>query len=565
MKVKSEYIIVGITSIVFIFISIFPNVKLFLKTPPGTVYTFLHNSISDYPYYISFTRQGLFRNSTTDQFTTENQTDGYIHIFYLTLGKIGSIFRLDPISSYFTSRILLGFIFILTSYKLISIYLSERWQRLTAYLIFLTSSSLPKVVNVKNGLDLWPYLYWWTEMDPWQRITFIPHFLMGHIGLVGITVLLVQLFRTKKIHYLIIAVTVGFITGLAHPPSLGMVYYIFSLYIFLQIGINVIKELLKLSNFKKLIFVIRDSNFLILILYSIFILLTIPSLIYILKTTSTVFPWTLMKAQESLFYFIPLDEYLLSIGLLLPLGCLGILTVLLNYKELTKKNREIIILILWVVIDIVMIPLSRYISVTAVINKIPTFANIRYLSMAIQLPLSVLAVIFLRKIEDRRIIFWGVLTVFTVMTTLMDYSSLKAQLTDYVPVPQFVYPSVGLTNSFKYLDKSTKMTDAILADLQTSQILPLYAKNRVYFGQSIYTLYNGSKGETVNRLFAGQMKECEVADLFGINGIIYVMTVNTAESDAINKYAIFQNYYSSEDGKINVFRLQEKNRLGCIS
>lgn len=541
-----EESIVAFLILILITLSISPNFYFYFKTPASSIYTFLHNSVSDYPYYVSFIRQGTYGRATTiDQFTTESQSSGFIHIFYLWLGKIGGVFSLSPILIYFLARVILGVIFLLISYRFIAYFLKLKWQRLLAFIFFISSSSFPHVVQTNKGINLWSYLSWWTEIDPFRRATFIPHFLMGHIGLAAGLLLLLYLFETYNIRYLLYAVIVGVAVGLAHPPSLGMIYYILGMYFV-----------------TKLIFFTSRNFFLIspvlraLLFVFLFVLFTSPSLIYIHRTTNNIFPWTLMKAQESLFYAISLPEYLLALGPIFVLGLLGILFSL---------RGESLILTLWVIIDIVMIPLSRVIAFTPLPLRIPTFANIRFLSMAIQLPLAILAVFFLVFVKEHfgKKFFWVIIGLYTILTIVMYPGSISGQLQDFSSVSQFVYPKKALIETFNFLENLGNEKDTVLASADSSLLLPLFARNKVYFGQAIYTDNNPLKSKKVEEFFAGGMTKCDAYKLVNEGRIRYLLGEEATFREKIEQYSFLKQMYAKD--KISIYEVlpPRGKKLGC--
>ncbi len=531
-----EEVLIICISLIFLYFSIFPTLNFYFKTPADSVYTFLHNSVSDYPYYISFIRQGISgRTTAIDQFTTEPQTASLIHIFYVGLGTFGKIFPFSPTIIYFLSRIILGIVFLLAGYWFVSFFLKKSWERILAFIFFISSAGFSQTINVEKGFSIQPYLFWWTEIDPLRRITFIPHFLFGHIGFIAILLLLLYLFKTQKPHFLIIATILGLVVGLSHPPSLGMIYYIFGAYLVIGIFSAGIRSF-KIN----------------LIYFLIFVVLTIPSLLYIYNITNNVFPWTLMKVQESLFYAISLKEYILSFG---PIFILGIFGILLSFSK-----KEFSILTLWIIIDVVMIPLSKIIAFTPLSIKIPTFANIRFLSMSLQLPLAVLSVYFLGFIKNRfnQRLFWITIGAYTILTFIMYPTSWQTQLIDFSQVRQFVYPKKSLVEAFTYLDKNTTADEAVLADADSSLLLPLFAKNKVYFGQSIYTYQNELKRKNTNLFFQGELKDCQSFEFLSEGRISYILISEKQQLEKLKAKKFLSPLFNNND--INIYKFNPDAR-----
>jgi hypothetical protein len=528
----------------FVFLSIYPTLFMKNNSPPGYSYTFIHNSISDYPYYISFIRQGTYgRLKAIDQFTHEVQTEGYYHVFYVWLGRFGGILNLDPKIIYFYARIFLGGLFLLVSYRFIRLFFIEKKDRLWTFLIFIISSSWPKLVLTEKGFDIWQYLYWWTESDALRRITFIPHFLIGHIGLITAVFLLIKLLKNFSYKYFFLMLLVGFFTGIFHPPSLGMIYYIFFMYLSISLMIFLFHKIMlifpspnyylliskKLSfrlnfmtnknpNILKKIFILKKFSLIVA-----FFILSVPSLIYIYYLTGYVFPWTLMKAQESLFYAIDIKEYLLSIGPVLILGILGIIFLTVRKKLIISKY---LLIFIWSLLPIIMIPVSEYIHYSKLNNFIPTFANIRFLSMVIQLPLSISAMsllIIIRKKYSRRL-YYFLIFLFIALSFPVLSLSLKSQLNDFAQSNQFRYVSRSIIDAFQYMDQTGSENTLVLTGHDNSLLLPLFSKNRVYAGQSIYTFDNPKKENLANEFFQGKMNKCQSLEFIKDNGIDYIFS-----------------------------------------
>lgn len=535
-SLNTEIYIFSIISLLLIALSASPYISFHLLAPANTEYTFLHNSISDYPYYVSFTNQGVYgRTTTIDQFTSESQSPGFIHIFYLWLGVLGRIFGLSAIMTYFAARILLGLVFLFTAHAFISYFIKEKWLRIISFLLFSLSHSFPRIATYSGVSYIEPYLNWWTEIDPIGRATFIPHFLMGHIGLTGCLLLLMILFRTRMFVLLIPTIILGMITGLAHPPSLGMVYYIAGTYLLMDGTMAIMQK-----KWKK--WLTRLG------IFGLFTAFTIPTLLYILSTTDHIFPWTLMKAQESLFYALSLPEYILAIGPLFFLGLSGIL--FLKWKNIPFNHdlRILLIPILWIGIDVLMVPLSKIIAYTPLPVKIPTFANIRFLSMAIQLPLSVLAVYTLQYLYNR----WGQKAVATVLTvfiivTLPVYQKTFREL--YVLSPYVRYYALADSETVKaaeYMNANTKPEEVVLARPESSKLLSYFINNRLYTGQQIYTQYYDYKNKIVAQLLEGKTDKCSLAKNMINGNIRYIYADNTAEVTILDKYDFLGLFYRSK-------------------
>lgn len=517
---------VPVLILIFSLLSIYPDIYKLKNTPAGTQYSFYHNSISDYPYYISFIRQGTYgRMNTIDQFTAEPQSPGHLHIFYLWLGKTGSFLSLTPVMIYFFSRIMLGVVFATVGYLFIAYFLKSINARILAFFFFLTSASFPKISIGNEALQISQYLSWWTEMDPVRRFAFIPHFLMGHIGLTGIILLLLIFIRKKNPLHLLGAVFLGLVTGFAHPPSLGMVYYIFGCYLLLHLIPLILRK--KYSHIPELM---QNALF-----FLVFVLLTIPSLIIVVRETQTIFPWTLMKNQESLFYYIPLGEYILSLGPVFILGIAGLI--------ISRKTQ--MILLIWVIFDILMIPFSQKISLL----HLPTFANIRFLSMALYLPLSVGAgsLIPVLKRKTAPVFTYGLLAACAILTFSVYPHSIKSYVSDMAGFTYNLYPPQALVAAYQYLDGQPDREKVIYSRRVDSLLLPLYARNQLYYSQAVYTLNHDLKMKEADKFYSGSLKECEVYEFLKNRNISYLLISSADDRDKFGKFIFLKKIFEKQE------------------
>jgi hypothetical protein len=135
-------------------------------------------------------------------------------------------------------------------------------------------------------------------------------------------------------------------------------------------------------------------------------------------------------------------------------------------------------------------------------------------------------------------------------------------LGNYVGVPGLIYPKTDLLSAYKYLDDNTKADDVILADRDTSLLLPLYAKNTVYFGQSIYTANNAWKSGLTENFFAGKTDTCEEINFIRDGKIRYVIAVNNWEAGVLDNKGYLEKIQPGF-GPISIYRFIQKGIIGC--
>src|SRR3990167_1138205 len=189
-------------------------------------------------------------------------------------------------------------------------------------------------------------------------------------------------------------------------------------------------------------------------------------------------------------YIFITQHKMFSLGPVLILGLIGILI---------KRKGEALVLSLWILIDIIMIPVS---------SKFPVFSNIRFLSMLIQLPLSILAVLLFDFLKKRRkkVLFSLLISLQMVLTLMMLPGSLiSAFSSGNLSILNFIYPKKSLVTALTFLDRKTFPSGAILANQENSMLSVIYSNRPVYFGQPVWTYQNQEKKQRTEEFFSGKI------------------------------------------------------------
>ncbi len=535
--VKSEILWITLIALTMLALSIAPLLIQWKNTPNNAYFIPIHNSISDYPYYVSIIREGIDGSlKVYGQYTTEAQSGGYVHLFYLMLGWFGKGVGIhDAHAVYLSARIFFGILWALVIYLFVRIFTEKKINRIITFLIALTSASFPNFTWVNGGVDVQWYMTWWSELNPIIRFTFLPHYLLGHILLTLSVISVWQFDRTKKIFWWFLLALLGWIAGFVHPPSLIILIPVVPLWALLC------------------------RRFRTLLWSSVALGLASTSLL-LLKGMISRFPWNLALPYEQTIWYAPTPEYLLALG---PVFVLAIMGLIAGWKK-----RETILLALWAGISIMLldrIGMLKY-SPNALLREL-SVSNIRFLQMAPWIPMSILAskfIAYLSTIRFGRIISAAFIGAYLIITFIGYPSSLKEQVANVFMDERFVYPSRGWISAIQALDGITKPGENILALPLAGRMIPTYTNRRVYVNSiHSYTKDLDRKLSLVWNFYHGTLPVCDGYHLVKDNGIT----------------AVFEGYDEKDQGNAaigypflalvrsfdttNVYRFTDVKPAGC--
>src|SRR3989344_6567834 len=134
----------------------------------------------DFNLYLSKIRQGYEnRWLAQEKYTSEPHRGSLIQIFYLYLGKIGNILKIDPNYAYQLGRIILSPLLLIIIFLLITFYFKNSVWQIFAFIVVIVSGSFPRLTFINGQFQLSRFMDWWSNIDALQRLTFIPHTLFG--------------------------------------------------------------------------------------------------------------------------------------------------------------------------------------------------------------------------------------------------------------------------------------------------------------------------------------------------------------------------------------------------
>lgn len=461
---------------------------------PERAFELVHNYYTDFNFYLSRIRQGLEGNLTVhEKYTSEPHQGSYIHIMYLAMGWVGRWVRVPwhrTSDIYHMGRIVLSMTLLLLFAEFgkhsfghdtnEGITPKKLWWIVIAFLLAATASTYPILVHLDDGsLRLGGYMPWWSVMDSLQRITFIPHLLAGQSLIAFLLFALSNMkVMVKPFNWVFLGI-LGFVLGIIFPPGLVFVLATLGVFLFIEFIFSIQKVTPK--NIVNWFFVHAIGR-------GIFIILSVPSLIY-LQVMTSFFPWkelALADIKHPLPFKYP--EYLQAMGIMLPLGLLGLIIVL------KKKDRSFFPAVSWIL---------SWIILLIVFNFIPQQSPLRFSEMVPHLPLGILAGYLFWQLAQTKLskiprfvtqILFTVLPVALIILNLVHmYSSYLWQrdfvdhkiraMYPLVPTGSYVmYPLKDFVNAIRWIQDHTSRDTVIVSELTTGNYIPVYAGNTVYIG-----------------------------------------------------------------------------------
>lgn len=474
--------------------------------PSVRAFELVHNFPTDYNFYLSRIREGIEgRITVVEKYTSEPHQGSFVHIFYLFLGWIGRWVRVPwerASDVYHIARIIFGFTLLcLIAYYAQKSFRLFRWQ-IIAFLLAITASTWPTLVFYEGGWRFGGYMPWWSVMDSLQRITFIPHLLVGQALILFIIVSLADDHVLQRPGNWIFLGLLLFLLGIIFPPGLVFVYVAVFFIFILKILPSVIERKHNLVDR-----VMKES-----ISRGVVCVLGFPSFLY-LSLMLTFYPWRRL-AEFDIVKPLPFDyiEYIKAVGPILPLGLIGLVFAL------RRKDAPQYASIAWVL---------AWITLLFVFHFIPSQSPLRFSEMIPHVPLAILTAYLFYEIHKRFSqkvkvpsslldignwslvipmisIIIGLGVMFSSWLWQRDFVDHKV-IASYplVPTGSYVmYPLKDFLAAMKFLQDTTTRDTIILSETTAGNYIPVHSGNTVFVGHA-NTVKAEEKEVIVKAFFSG--------------------------------------------------------------
>lgn len=521
-------------SIAVIFITAIPFIYGCFHTPFGKVQSGIFSltpvDMNVYYSYLEQAKQG--RIVFADLFTSEAQSPLIFNIFWLGVGFVGKIFRLNSIIAFQFARIFLIPVFIITAYVFISYFFIDKTKRQTALIFILFSSGvgailapiLEKFVYETYGYYHWPLDMWVPESTTFLTLFHMPHFIasLALIILIFLFTLLAwennspadkgSASRRKGVglKYELYAGLCALILFQFHPFHIPTVFGVLGGYFIFLCLIN-----------KKILFS-KSRSLVILFLF------TLPNLIYHLYILQN--PIIKQRAMQNVCLTPAWWLSLIGFGFLVPSALMGVYYILTKTRkrENTKTlNEKYYFLVIWLIVQ-------------AVLIYSPTVFQ-RRMSEGLHIVLCILAVIAVfgliknarQKINpnklDKIIIYIYsnkilLIIIFAIFFSFSNMLNIARDIAYYKNENILFYLPAEKKDSFEWIKKNTGNSAVFLSHATTSNFIAGNTGRFIYAGHGTETLFFEKKQEKIKWFFGEEdddQKKIEFLKSNNINFIYY--------------------------------------------
>ena len=522
MTSRQKIILVSL-AVFFTLLSLLPTffeISTRKQLPFQRYFTSEHNYLFDYNFYLSRIRQGMEgRFLVTEKYYNLPHPPSLFQIVYLAFGKLGGILGLTPSTVYLFARGIFGFLLLLGI-----IHFGRRFfegeKLVLFFLLAATAGSWP--ILVKAGPDpigaggfyrFATYMGWWSVIDSLQRITIMPHILIGQLFLIAFILKFADR-KAMSFRSLLIWAVWGNLAGIIFPPTLLIVFAYFAVISaleFLDLSSSRQKWPEKASSIK--LFLKNTFSARLLFAFS-----TIPSFLYMSRMFK-IMPWkALVLFDIEHRTGIPYREYLMALGPVFVLGFIGLVV------SLILGARKYYPAVAWI---------TSIILLFLVFEKVPEQSPLRFTEGLIQVPLTLMSVYLLSEIgrsafkkiiliSGYAIVAMGFLVMISMVLWLTDQAVAKRYGTWKVPIrAELAYPLKDFMEAIFYLRDNTEREQVVLSFVTAGNYIPPYAGNYVFIGHANTPDEDGKEVE-VARFFKGEFEEREAEEFMEKERISFV-------------------------------------------
>jgi len=506
---KGELLTVAIIALMALGITSLPYILGYVSATADMQFGGVVMNFEDAHGYLAKMRQGAEGKLVYHiPFTSEDHDGAFVGGFFLALGWASALTGLPVMWMWHLSRVVFGFLLLLSSYLFIAFFLEDKAQRLVAYLLTCFSAGFGWLVLLTGrftilGFDLIDFKM--PEAHTFFTILTFPHFAVGATLLLLIFMLALLFHRTRRFKYVVLAGVAGFMLGIVHPYNMLIVA-------------GTIGVWLLVISWRERRFPAREATGVILMG-----LMALPPFIYYSYVFSTYPAFMAWAAQSGSPSPHPI-HYLLSYGPLLILALPAMV-------QLARRGGVINTLpLIWVVVVAALIyaPLKQQ----------------RRMVEGVHIPLSILATMGLYSFYLPRLVRSKTLR---KLATLRGSSYTPRRMRTFIiflvliitiPSNLYILASLAITalahpypffheraenEAIDWLANETEPTDTVLAAYGTGSYLPSRINHRVFLGYWAETAECAAKIAMVDRFFhaetpdswrIGLLEEYNIAYLF---------------------------------------------------
>jgi hypothetical protein len=505
---KNEVRLVSLIGLVAIAAAFLPYALSYLLAPPEWEFGGVVMNFEDSHGYLAKMNQGAAGNLTYQiPFTSEEHEGAFVGGFFLALGWVCALTGMPVMWMWHLSRMVFGFLLLLSAYLFITLFLEEVRQRLVAYLLVCFSAGFGWVVLLTGrfsilGFDLIDFKM--PEAHVFFTLLTFPHFAVGAALLAIIFVLALLFYRTGRWRYTLLAAAASFLLAIVHPYNLLVAAVSLGLWL--------------------LVIIWRERRLPLREITSVVIIGTaaLPPFLYYLYAFAGNPAFGAWAAQSGSLSPHPL-HYLIGYGPLLILGLPAMV------QEARRADTQRMLPLLWVVVvalllysplkqqrrmvEGVHVPLSLLAAAGLYTYYLPRWEASRWLRRLLNLRNAAYS-----PRRMRRFLIFLTLIV-TTPSNLYILASIAATAVMH-PYPFFHEREEN--EAIAWLKQQTAPEDTVLAAYETGSYIPSRISHRVFAGYWAETAHFEAKVEMIDRFFQSDAPEPWRREFLKEYGIAYL-------------------------------------------
>lgn len=510
-------------------LNIFHVIIGYAKTLPGQIYMGTGHYYLDYFYYLQAIGQGMQGNWLyEDYYHTVAPLKTFLGPWqYLIIGKVGGLFHLSPVVSYWLSVLIFSIILCLLIFTMITKILTNLpfYKQMIAYILCLFAAPFFKIISGVNSSTITIFDFWNDKSVLLKRFGSVPYHISAEIFALGTLLIVADTInksfrlsdRSVGLRGLTIVLAMSFL--ITFSPS---AFFLLTVSLAIIGAVTIFNHLAKKKKDSRRLFIFFSLIFIIIVPVGI-----------IVKNYLTKNLYAGVSQVEKIWQpQLTIWQFVLVCG---PVFVLGLLGVVNYFKNLTPTR---LILLVYVLVSYLMFfsSLPVYLETT----------NTRFLTPFSYILFASLVVLGIKKTKP--------LIVATVLLFLLclpaNIIAFKTQLNDRNFNSPITYLPKGIIEGLKLLDRFSDKRAVLTTPAQfLGVIVPTYT------GKPFYLAYPNQKGyyeyaDLSYRLYTGLMTKEEGRSFLNNNKIGYVITTSIEafyQPGPLLKYPFLKEIYRNPD------------------
>lgn len=510
------------------------TLRPFSISPPGRTYYILRGQ-GAYTAFIRQAKEGAW--ALYNPYTTRPTPTLYTQLLYVFLGKIATIFSLDPVFTYMIARIVAGFILFVATYWFVSAIVPKHAQ-FVALLFALGIEPAPLITSIKNISTITgapPAIFSYFPQEVALRHFGLPHHVLAEaLGLLLLGNIFLYVKKQSWQHLIII----GLLTIVGT---------------FLMPAYNCVIVLTVLVAWTVWAVIRHDIKRIIPPFAIIIISVAVVGLFTKIQMDSG-HPWKDFNLDEKRWVTDSelLKNYLSSLLLYLPAFVALLATLPRVWRQLDRQVKlVVIVLIAWVIGPLLYIPLTH-------LSFFP-FANFRLVDGYAYVPMGILSALGLYwlagTVKKRWIIKTGAI-IMVLVSLLFTVSYTKQAFADQQRVWSNVYPFNNEWMAMRYLSTVPRKS-GVLVMQHFGEIIPSYATVRVFLGETPGQIDWQDRHNEAVTFFSGTFSDIDAKTMLQRENISYVWW-GAEEKELLTTGSLYPDVLSPifETPEITIFKVK---------